>query len=186
MGNKLVKVIGWAAAAAVTCAALTSCGGAETKPDYLIMAAEDNGLIPAYRAYYAVYGDSISNITKGAYENYIYKDDHYKTIDTSFCNFDVTAGSSDPAEWEYEVKYFDEEPYDTDILKTQLKEMNVHYVGEVFILVTQFDGYTIIEVDNMTDNLSTYGMYKDGKQLTLPAGTDLHELDKFYKYGGEK
>lgn len=184
MGNKLVKVIGCAAVSAITCATLASCGSSGPNPDYLIMAADDSTM-PVYRAYYAVYGDSLQNITKGSYEDYIKKDDQYKTISTSTCDFNVTAGSSDPAEWEYEIKYFDEEPYDTDVLKTQLKEMNVHYVGEVYILVTTFDGYTIIEVDNTTENQSTYGMFRDGKQMTLPAGTDLSSLETFYKYGGD-
>ena len=184
MGNKLVKVIGCAAVSAITCATLASCGSSGPNPDYLIMAADDSTM-PVYRAYYAVYGDSLQNITKGSYEDYIKKDDQYKTISTSTCDFNVTAGSSDPAEWEYEIKYFDEEPYDTDVLKTQLKEMNVHYVGEVYILVTTFDGYTIIEVDNTTENQSTYGMFRDGKQMTLPAGTDLSSLNTFYKYGGD-
>ena len=184
MGNKLVKVIGCAAVSAITCATLASCGSSGPNPDYLIMAADDSTM-PVYRAYYAVYGDSLQNITKGAYENYISKDDQYKTIGTSICDFNVTAGSSDPSEWEYEIKYFDEEPYDTDVLKTQLKEMNVHYVGEVYILITTFDGYVILQVDNTTENQSTYGMFRDGKQMTLPAGTDLSSLETFYKYGGD-
>lgn len=184
MGNKLVKVIGCAAVSAITCATLASCGSSGPNPDYLIMAADDSTM-PVYRAYYAVYGDSLQNITKGSYEDYIKKDDQYKTISTSTCDFNVTAGSSDPAEWEYKIKYFDEDPYDTDVLKTQLKEMNVHYVGEVYILVTTFDGYTIIEVDNTTENQSTYGMFRDGKQMTLPAGTDLSSLETFYKYWGD-
>ena len=120
-----------------------------------------------------------------SYEDYIKKDDQYKTISTSVCDFNVTAGSSDPAEWEYEIKYFDEEPYDTDVLKTQLKEINVHYVGEVYILITTFDGYVILQVDNTTENQSTYGMFRDGKHMTLPAGTDLSSLETFYKYGGD-
>lgn len=184
MGNKLVKVIGCAAVSAITCTTLASCGSSGPNPDYLIMAADDSTM-PVYRAYYAVYGDSLQNITKVAYENYISKDDQYKTIGTSICDFNVTAGSSDPAEWEYEIKYFDEEPYDTDVLKTQLKEMNVHYVGEVYILITAFDGYVILQVDNTTENQSTYGMFRDGKQMTLPAGTDLSSLETFYKYGGD-
>ena len=184
MGNKLVKVIGCAAVSAITCTALTSCGSTGPNPDYLIMGAEEGGT-PVYRAYYAVYGNSIQNITKGAYEDYISKDDNYKTISTSTCDFDITAGSSDPAEWEYEVKYFDEEPYDTDVLKTQLKEMNIHYVGEVYILVTTFDGYVILQVNNKTENQSTYGMFKDGKQMTLPAGTDLRSLVTFYRFEGD-
>lgn len=184
MGNKLVKVIGCAAVSAITCATLASCGSSGPAPDYLIMAADDSTM-PVYRAYYAVYGDSLQNITKGSYEDYIKKDDQYKTISTSTCDFNVTAGSSDPAEWEYEVKYYDEDPYDTDVLKTQLKEMNVHYVGEVYILITAFDGYVILQVDNTTENQSTYGMFRDGKQMTLPAGTDLSSLETFYKYGGD-
>lgn len=184
MGNKLVKVIGCAAVSAITCATLASCGSSGPNPDYLIMAADDSTM-PVYRAYYAVYGDSLQNITKGSYEDYIKKDDQYKTISTSTCDFNVTAGSSDPAEWEYEVKYYDEDPYDTDVLKTQLKEMNVHYVGEVYILITTFDGYVILQVDNTTENQSTYGMFRDGKQMTLPAGTDLSSLETFYKYGGD-
>lgn len=165
---------------------LSSCATGNSRPDYLLEVARDNGFVPAYRAYYAIEGDTIKKISKSRYEKYIYKDDHYKRFNESFSNYDVVASSEDPAGWEYELKYCSDDPYDTDVLIGHLQDMNVSYTGNVYILVLWFDDYVIVEVTNLDDTNTvlgeTFGLFRDGRKLDLPSGTDLSSLRSYYRY----
>ena len=172
----------------VTCALLSSCAADQYKPAYLLEGARDNGFVPSYRAYYAIDGDTIEKISKTRYENYIYKDkdDHYKSFNAEFSNYDIAASTDDPSEWDYEVKYYGTEPYDTEALKKHLKDMNVSYTGNVYILVYWFDEYSIVQVTNLTDNNTVlgemFGLFRNGNKIDLPDGTDLSSIRTYYRY----
>ena len=186
MKYRVIKLICLIIIISSASALLSSCMTGKSRPDYLLEGARDNGFVPAYRAYYAIEGDNIKKISKSKYENYIYKDDHYKSFNESFTNYDVVAGSEDPSEWEYEIKYYSDDPYEIDALIGLLQDMNVSYTGNVFILVLWFDEYVIVEVTSLDGTNTvlgeTFGLFRDGRKLDLPEGTDLSSIRTYYRY----
>ena len=184
--KRIIKLICLTLIISVVCVLMSSCISNRNKPDYLLMGAKDNGFVPSYRAYYAITGDTIKKIPQFKYENYIYKDDHYKSFNEEFSNYDVVADSPDPSEWNFELMYYDNEPYDTDALIKHLQDMNVSYMGNVYILVLWFDEYVIVEVTNLDDTNTvlgeTFGLFRNGKMIDLPAGTDLSSIRTYYRY----
>ena len=186
MRSRVIRLICMLLFIAVTCVFLSSCVTTQSRPDYLLEGARDNGFVPAYRAYFAIEGDTVKKISSYKYENYIYNDDHYKAFNTEFSNYDVIASTDDPSEWEYELKYYADEPYDTDALISQLQDMNVSYTGNVYILVNWFDDYVIIHATSLDDNNTVlgeaFGMFKGGKKIDLPAGIELSSIRTYYRY----
>lgn len=184
--NRTTKLVCMILILSVSCVLLSSCATSKNRPDYLLEGARDNGFVPSYRAYYAITGDTIKKIPKFMYENYIYKDDHYKSFNEEFSNYDVVADSPDPSEWDYELMYYSNEPYDTDDLISHLQDMNVSYTGEVFVLVLWFDEYVIVEVTSLSDNNTvlgeTFGLFRNGQMIDLPEGTDLSSIRTYYRY----
>ncbi len=162
---------------------LASCSSGK-KPDYLIMAARDNGFVPAYRAYFAVEGDSIRKISSSRYDDLILGKSDYKMFNETYYTFDVTAETGDPAEWEYVPNPYIEEHYDEDLLIGQLKETGVSYTGDIYIVITEFDDYTVFQVTNLEDSTwkdTTYAWFRDGRLLDLPKNIELDSLDRFYR-----
>ncbi len=166
---------------------LTACRDDGVKPDYLLEGARDNGFVPAYRAYFAIKDNKVTEISKAKYENYIYKDDdHYKIVTKSYYLFEVNAETNDPSDWEYEQNKNNDEMYDTEILKNQLLDMNVNFEGNVDIQITEFDEYILIEVANMNDANtvinSKYAVFHDGEILSMPDDIDLSSIRDIHKY----
>ena len=162
---------------------LASCSLGK-KPDYLIMAARDNGFMPAYRAYFAVDGDSIRKISSFRYDDLILGKSDYKMFNETYYTFDVTAETGDPAEWEYVPNPYIEDHYDEDLLVEQLKEIGVSYTGDIYIVITEFDDYTVFQVTRLENRAlgeNTYAMFRDGRKLDLPKNIKLDSLDCFYR-----
>ena len=187
MGINKVKTFGTITALAVLCLCMASCGMSGPKPDYLIMGARDNGFVAAYRGYYAITGNKVEKISKSTYENYIYKDDHYKMIGDDIISWDVTADSEDPSEWVFEKLSYTDTVYDMDTLISQLDEMDLSYTGDLYVQVTFFDDCVIIEVDSLDDSTITsesFAVFRNGEKLDFPDNYDLSSIRDVYKYEG--
>ena len=54
---------------------LSACGGTgSSNPEYLILCARDNGFGAAYRGYFAIDGDTVTELSKHRYEKLVYSD----------------------------------------------------------------------------------------------------------------
>lgn len=169
------------------CFSSFSCAGKKT-PAYLLVGSEDNGWVPSYRAYFSVDGDEAKKISKHRFESLIYDDDiEYKTIAVTLYSTNAYAASSDPSDWEF-VEYkdwFDDiDTMDFDTMKKYLKEMGVSYKGEIYIEVLEFDGYTALEVESLSDSTvkdSTSGLFRDGKMIELPKNVTFRSVNDVYR-----
>ena len=164
----------------------TACSAGGGKPDYLIRASRDNGFVPAYRAYFAIKDDKLTKISSYRFEKLLYGNSDYSMIPEEYYSFDVYAETGEPSEWEYEQNKYNDVQYDEEILIGQLEEMGVSYTGNIYILVTEFDDYAVIEVTDLEDDSSTivsssYGLFKDGRMLDLPDKIDLSSVNDFYR-----
>ncbi|MBQ3800435.1 MAG: hypothetical protein II837_09095 [Treponema sp.] len=168
-----------------------SSSGTEAKaaagkgPEYLIMAKSDNGFVAAYRAYFALDGNSITEISSRKYEDLtLGSDTDYEVIRHRTYAFDVTTRGSDPLEWQYKQNEYDDKKYDTQLLIWDLKQMKLPYTGTLYVLVTSFDDYRVILVANMDGNSvldESYAMFRDEERLALPKGAKLYGLSSFHK-----
>lgn len=166
---------------------LVSCSKNDSRPEYLLKGAMDNGFVSAYRAYFAIENNEVTEISKTKYENYIYKDNvHYKIVPKSYYLFEVNAETKDPSDWKYEQNNNNDEMYDTKILKNQLVDMDVSYEGKVDIQITEFDEYYLVEVASMDDantvTDSKYAIFHNGEKLPMSENIDLSSIRDIYKY----
>ncbi len=170
------------------CVFMTSCGANESNPEYLLEGARDNGFIAAYRAYFAIENNRVSEISKTKYEDYIYKDkeDHYKIVPQLYYSFEVNAKTNDPSDWEYEQRKYNDEVYDIEILKKQLLDMGISYEGKIDIQIMEFDEYYLIEVTSMEDDStiidSKYAIFNNGEKLPMADDIDLSSIRDIHKY----
>ncbi len=189
MKTTKVKTISILSALFVVCIFLASCSiNDESNPEYLLEGARDNGFVASYRAYFAIENNSVTEISKTKYENFIYKDkdDHYKIVPQVYYSFEVNAKTKDPSEWDYEQSKYNDEAYDTEILKNQLVDMDVSYEGKVDIQITEFDEYCLVEVTSMDDANtiidSKYAIFHNGEKLSMSEGIDLSSIRDIHKY----
>ena len=190
--------------ASVLCLALASCvsvgsgsgsssssgagasSGTGKEPAYLIRAKSDNGFVAAYRAYFAVDGNSVSEISQRRYEDLtLGSGSAYQAITARTYSFDVSARSSDPLEWQYTQNEYDDKKYDTQLLIWDLKQMKLPYTGTLYVLVKTFDDYRVVLVAEMDGNSvidESYAMFRDEDRLALPKGAKLYGLSDFYRH----
>ena len=190
--------------ASVLCLALASCvsvgsgsgsssssgagasSGTGKEPAYLIRAKSDNGFVAAYRAYFAVDGNSVSEISQRRYEDLtLGSGSAYQAITAKTYSFDVSARSSDPLEWQYTQNEYDDKKYDTQLLIWDLKQMKLPYTGTLYVLVKTFDDYRVVLVAEMDGNSvidESYAMFRDEDRLALPKGAKLYGLSDFYRH----
>ena len=169
----------------------TSSGASEDKkkavePAYLIRAKSDNGFVAAYRAYFAVDGNSVSEISQRRYEDLtLGSGSAYQTITARSYAFDVTTRGSDPLEWQYKQNEYDDKKYDTQLLIWDLKQMKLPYTGTLYVLVKTFDDYRALLVAQMDGNSvldESYAVFRDEDRLALPKGAKLYGLSDFYRH----
>lgn len=169
------------------CILLKLYGDYKHPPKYLLEGAEDGGIIPIYRAYFAI-DDDVKEISEIRYKNLIYsKDIYYNVLRVKYYNFDVNAKSKDPSDWEYEISEFNKGFYDTDILTDQLKKMELSVDGNIDIKVTKFDDYCIVEVSCLEANGlnvidSHYAVFHNGERLAMKKNIDLSSIRYIYKH----
>ena len=178
--------------ASAVCLSLLSCAGVDTSfepahsPQYLIRAKSDNGFVIAYQAHFAVDGDAISEISAREYEKLTLGDgSEYKAISAKTYAFDINAAGNVPSAWQYVQNEYDDEVYDARLLAKELSQMNLHYSGSLYVLITTFDEYKIIQVSNLDGNTvldESYAMFRNGRQLQLPKNAKLCSLWRFYRH----
>ena len=162
----------------------TSCVSVE--PDYLIKAKSDNGFITAYQAHFAIEGDSITEISAHQYEDLtLGSESNYRMISAVTYSFDINAPSTNPAEWEYVQNEYDKTSYDVQTLIKDLKQMKVAYTGKIYVLITTFDEYKVIEVANLDGNKlidDSYAIFRNNVKLENSDAVKLTQLSRFYKH----
>ena len=178
--------------ASAVCLSLLSCASVDTSfepahsPQYLIRAKSDNGFVTAYQAHFAVDGDAISEISAREYESLTLGDgSEYKGISAKIYAFDINAAGNMPSAWQYVQNEYDDEAYDVHLLAKELSLMNLHYSGSLYVLITTFDEYKIIQVSNLDGNAvldESYAMFRNGRQLQLPKNAKLCSLWRFYRH----
>lgn len=168
----------------IVCMAFTSCVSIE--PDYLIKAKSDNGFITAYQAHFAIEGNSITEISAHQYEDLtLGADSNYRMISPETYSFDINAAGSNPAEWKYVQNEYDKTSYDVQTLIEDLKQMKLAYTGTVYVLITTFDEYKIIEAANLDGNTlidDSYIIFRNNVKLENSDALKLNQLSRFYKH----
>lgn len=178
--------------ASAVCLSLLSCVSVDTgfeqahSPQYLIRAKSDNGFAAAYQAHFSVDGDAVSEISAREYEKLTLGDSsEYKAINAKTYAFDINAAGNTPAAWQYVQNEYDDEAYDMQLLAKELSQMNLHYSGSLYVLVTTFDDYKVVQVSNLNGNAvldEAYAVFRNGKQLQLPKNARLCSLWRFHKH----
>lgn len=183
MGAKIGKITVLITVISVFCLLAVSCGSSR-KPEYVLVAAEDNGLVAAYRAYFELDGTTVSEIHEDRYKALVLRNSDYKAINYTTYTFNAEAKSSNVSKWTYTESGYDLELFDTDKLIKYLKKMNVYYTGDIYIQIAAFDKYTLIEVWNTENNaildIST-AIFRNGQMVDNPKGVSLKSLRTVYK-----
>ncbi len=167
MKNK--KITGLINLICIACLAFTSCvsAGKNFEPQYLIHAKNDNGFVSAYKAYFAIEGDSIRKISSRSFESLtLAEDSQYKVISPQVQSFDKG------------------NPADESVLR-DLEAMGIAYTDSLYVLVTTFDEYKIIQVTTLDGNVAldeSYAMFRNGSPMQIPKDINLSCLFRFYRH----
>ena len=178
----------------IACLSLLSCvsTGMNAEPEYLIKAKRDNGFVSAYKAHFALDGEDLYKISERKYEALtLGEDSKYKMIIPDTFSFDISAPGSDKSKWEIVLpsNYMMQEgviaePYARESLIADLTQMGITYTGSLYVLVTKFDEYKIVQVTNLDGNTvidETYALFKNGSQLPLSKDIDLSSIWRIYR-----
>ena len=169
----------------MSCVSLGKIGESEQLPEYLIRAKSDNGFVTAYQAYFAIDGNSVTEIPKHKYENLtLGKDSKYEAISVKTYSFDIIAVGNAPSEWKYKQSEYESKCYDVQTLVRDLEQMNVPYTGSLYVFITVFNGYRIVAVTNLDGNIvldESYAVFRNGWQLQLPKDIRLSQLRDFMR-----
>lgn len=173
------------------CVMLTSCVSlgktyeSEYLPEYLIRAKSDNGFVSAYQAYFAIDGNSVTEISKSKYEALtLGENSKYEAVSVKTYSFDIIAVDNAPSEWKYTQNEYETERYDVQTLVRDLEEMKVPYTGSLYVFITVFNGYRIVAVTNLDGNIvldESYAVFRNGWQLHLPKDIRLSQLRDFMR-----
>lgn len=182
------------------CLALASCASTKTnggsaassgnpakgaEPAYLIKAQRDSGFVADYRAFFAIDGDSVTEISASKFDNWTLGDgSDYERINAVTCVFDAYAPVGDPMEWRFKQSEYDTRNYDVQLLVWDLKRMGLTYTGSVYILITLFDNYRVVQavqMDGSSALAESYAAFRDDDMLALPKRADLSSLRSFYR-----
>lgn len=183
MRTRVTKIVSLISLLSILCLMAVSCSSGN-KSSYVLMCGEDNGLVAAYRAYYELDGTTVKEIREDRFNNLVTKTDDYKLINQTTYNFTADAKSSNASKWTITESGFDEELYDIGKLVKYLKKMDVYYTGDIYIKVSVFDSYTVIEVQRLDGNTITditTGLFKGSSMIKLQKGEMLKSLWKVYK-----
>ncbi len=157
-----------------------------SRPTYLIKAKRDNGFVSAYKAHFAVKGNSITKISEYRFDDLtLGSDSDYEVISATTCAFDVVAETKDPMEWKYKQNEYDEKRYAVQSLIWDLQQMKLSYTGSLYVLVTFFDDYKVLKVamlDGMSVLDESYAMFIKDEPMKLSDDMQLSDLWRFYKH----
>ena len=162
------------------------------KPEYLIEGARDNGFVPAYRAYTAISGDHAKKIPSFRFDNLVYinKDAEYSHVRFEFHTYEGRAESTDPDTWVLEKNKYDKESFEIPSVIESLKQMDLTYTGDVYILVTEFDDYRIVQAESLGEYSTildeSFALFKNGEKLRLPDNVRLDSIRTIYKLTSQK
>ena len=178
----------------IACISILSCvsTGMNAEPEYLLKAKRDNGFISAYKAHFALDGESLYKISERRYEDLtLGEDSKYKMIVPDTMSFDIDAPGSDKSKWTIVLPDNNipqegnvTEPYTRESLIADLTQMGITYTGSLYVLVTRFDEYKIVQVTNMDGNSvidETYALFKNGSKLPLSRDIDLSSIWRIYR-----
>lgn len=184
MGTKTAKVITTVLALSFMCLFFVACGN-KKQPPYILMSAEDNGLVESYRAYFELDGNSVQSMKEMRFDSLIKDTSNYKLTNIRIYEYEVTAKSANTSEWEFTKEYSKEtEPFNRKTLVKYLRLMKLPYYGNIKIKVSEFDGYAVVEVwrmdgKNVLDNQAA--LFRSGHQINTPGNISLKSLDRVYK-----
>ena len=155
------------------------------QPAYFLVASEEDDLVSVYKAYFELDGSSIRSVLENNYSARILnKKTKYRQIEQTTYVFDAHANSSNPTKWEYEESEEDKELFDQDKLIKYLSQMRTFYTGDIHIIITVFDDYTVIEAWRMEEDeiaeIQT-GLFRYNSIIELPKDVNLRSLAYIYK-----
>ena len=183
--NHMKKIFYLPAIICTACLMLLSCvsAGMGSEPEYLIKAKRDNGFVSAYKAHFALDGENIYKISERKYDDLtLGEDSKYKVIQVDSISFDVSATGDDLSKWNVSLPYDyknQANPYTRESLINDLTQMGVTYRGSLYVLVTRFDDYKIVQVTNLDGNSvidESYALFKNGSRLPLSKNIDLSSI----------
>ena len=183
MKTRITKIVSIISILSILCLMVASCGS-NSKPAYLLMCGEDNGLVAAYRAYFSLDGTTVQKVHEDRFNNLVGRSGDYTLINQTTYSFTAEAKSSNASKWVFTESQYDKETYDVDQLIKYLKKMEVYYTGDISIQIATFDSYTIIEVwnvDGTTISDITTGIFKGNSLISQPNKESLKSLWKIYK-----
>ena len=140
MKTRITKIVSLISILSILCLMVASCGS-NSKPAYLLMCGEDNGLVAAYRAYFSLDGTTVQKVHEDRFNNLVGRSGDYTLINQTTYSFTAEAKSSNVSKWVFTESQYDKETYDVDQLIKYLKKMEVYYTGDIEIQIATFDSY---------------------------------------------
>ena len=70
MKTRITKIVSLISILSILCLMVASCGS-NSKPAYLLMCGEDNGLVAAYRAYFFLFVTTVQNVHYNIFNNLV-------------------------------------------------------------------------------------------------------------------
>jgi len=183
MRARITKIVSVITVLSVMCLLLASCGD-KKKPAYVILTGESSGLVSNYNAYFELNGNNIEEVREIRYDNLILRSDDYTLLEFTTYNFEATSTTGNPSDFFYLQKAGDVAAFDKSTLIKDLKKMGVFWTGAMNITIYEFDGYRIVEAKHVegTEVLEIItGLFRNGKQLSLPGQDTVKSLQKVYK-----
>ncbi|MBO4750491.1 MAG: hypothetical protein J5546_09250 [Lachnospiraceae bacterium] len=159
-------------------------GKGKELPKYLFEAGADNGLIPAYQAYFALEGESLRLIKEKQYHALLREKQH-ELFQPGRYSIDVMTNDGDMRSWRYEQKHG--EKYDLEKLFPIIEELGVERTKYFFVQVTEFDGYQLVYACNTEKDGHglvlghKQGVFKDGKRLEISPKIRIGSFRWFYR-----
>jgi hypothetical protein len=184
MGTKATKIIMSILALSFMCLFLVACGE-KKQPQYILMSAENNGLVESYRAYFELDGNNVQSMKEMRFDALIKDTSNYKLAEVKTYEYEVSATTAKPEDWKFTKEVTTEkQAFNRKTLIRYLRIMKLPYYGTIRIKVLDFDGYSVVEVWRMDgktvlDNQSA--LFKSGHQVNTPANVSLKSLDRVYK-----
>ncbi|MBQ5768550.1 MAG: hypothetical protein IIV94_06700, partial [Clostridiales bacterium] len=90
MKTRITKIVSLISILSILCLMVASCGS-NSKPAYLLMCGEDNGLVAAYRAYFSLDGTTVQKVHEDRFNNLVGRSGDYTLINQTTYSFTAEA-----------------------------------------------------------------------------------------------
>ena len=125
MKTRITKIVSIISILSILCLMVASCGS-NSKPAYLLMCGEDNGLVAAYRAYFSLDGTTVQKVHEDRFNNLVGRSGDYTLINQTTYSFTAEAKSSNASKWVFTESPYDKETYDESHNRRKKRNLKRH------------------------------------------------------------